>query len=118
MRRSLAITTTRATTGTALVVVLELVGVVVALGLLIHLGSPATPTPRTSSRRPTTTHRHTHGLGHLGGLAALRALRHTAGLDPVAVRRTHVRLMSSTVHPHLLLGDGIRLSRVRVELLG
>ncbi|MCX5363920.1 hypothetical protein OG864_35145 [Streptomyces sp. NBC_00124] len=118
MRRRFAITATRTTdgtVGTVLVVVLELVGVVVALGLLIDFGSSATPAPapRTSSRRPTTTRGHAQGLG-LGPVAALRTLRGTAALGPVAVR-----LIGVTIHPRtrLLLGGGIRLGRVRVELL-
>ncbi|WP_405643730.1 hypothetical protein [Streptomyces sp. NBC_00019] len=126
MRRRFAITATRTTVGTVLVVVLELVGVVVALGLLIDFGSPATPAPapRTSSRRPTTTRGHTHGLSRLGPLVGpVAALRGTAALGPVAVRRVRVpsgspvRLVGATVRPRLLLGGGIRLGRVRVELL-
>ncbi|WUE90874.1 hypothetical protein OG381_16635 [Streptomyces sp. NBC_00490] len=115
MRRRFAVTATRTTGGIALGVVLELVGVgvVVALGLLIDLDRSATPAPRTSSRRPTTTRGHIQGLG-LGPVAALRTLRGTTALGPVAVR-----LIGVTIHPRtrLLLGSGIRLGRVRVELL-
>nr|WP_307031391.1 hypothetical protein [Streptomyces canus] len=138
MRRRFAVTATRTTGGIVLGVVLELVelvGVVVALGLLIDFDSPATPTPRTSSRRPTTTRGHSHGLSRLGPLVALVAtLRGNTALGPVAVRRTRVpsgspvRLIGVTVRPHtrlllhmrlLRLGGGMRLGRrVRVELLG
>lgn len=93
MRRRFAVAATPATGGAVRFFVLELVGVVVALWLLVDFRNPATPAPRTPSRRPTTTHGHDHGFFGLG-------------LIPVtAVVRPRI---------HLLLGGGIRLGRVRV----